>query len=32
MHRWRDMEQLRVQPGPYIFALTRTRMTEIDLT
>ena len=31
MQRWRDMEQLRERPGPYIFALTRTRMTEIDL-
>lgn len=31
MHRWRDMERLRERPGPYIFALTRTRMTEIDL-
>ncbi len=31
MHRWRDMEQMRQRPGPYIFALTRTRMTEIDL-
>ncbi len=32
MHRWRDMERLRERPGPYVFALTRTRMTEIDLT
>lgn len=31
VHRWRDMERLRERPGPYIFALTRTRMTEIDL-
>jgi len=31
MHRWRDMERMRERPGPYIFALTRTRMTEIDL-
>jgi len=31
MQRWRDMERLRERPGPYIFALTRTRMTEIDL-
>jgi PIN like domain len=31
MHRWRDREQMRERPGPYIFALTRTRMTEIDL-
>jgi PIN like domain len=32
MHRWRDMEQIRERPGPYIFTLSRTRMTEIDLT
>jgi len=31
MHRWRDMERLRERPGPYIFAVTRTRMSEIDL-
>ncbi len=31
VHRWRDMERLRERPGPYIFALTRTRITEIDL-
>lgn len=31
MHRWRDMEELRDRPGPYIYALTRTRLTEIDL-
>lgn len=31
MHRWRDMEWLRERPGTYIFTLSRTRMTEIDL-
>lgn len=31
VQRWRDMERMRERPGPYIFALTRTRMTEIDL-
>lgn len=31
IHRWRDMERMRERSGPYIFALTRTRMTEIDL-
>lgn len=25
------MERIRERPGPYIFALSRTRMTEIDL-
>ena len=32
MHRWRDMERLRERPGPYIFAVSRTRLTEIDLS
>ena len=31
MHRWRDRERIRDRPGPYIFAVSRTRMTEIDL-
>ncbi|MBV9143253.1 MAG: hypothetical protein JO115_20445 [Pseudonocardiales bacterium] len=31
MHRWRDMERMRERPSLYIFGLTRTRMTEIDL-
>ena len=32
MHRWRDMERLRERSGPYIFAVSRTRLTEIDLS
>ena len=32
MHRWRDMERLRERPGPYVFAVSRTRLTEIDLS
>ncbi len=31
VHRWRDIEERRQRPGPFIFALTRTRMTEIEL-
>lgn len=31
MSRWRDIEALIDQPGPFIYTATRTKLSEIDL-
>ena len=32
VHQWPKMETAAEEPGPYIFAMTRTTMHKIDLT
>jgi PIN like domain len=31
MSRWRDIEALLEQPGPFIYTATRTRLAEVDV-